>query len=109
MTDRDREVKHTSFTYNGQELVLCKTEYQDGRLAVIVRDAMSFEPYAALSVAVYDDPEADLPDGEFWLKTYSENEEITGVLEQLGLIERTGREYQLRRGADRDRLSVHGR
>lgn len=95
MTNREKEVTHTTLTYNGQELVLCKTEYQDGRLAVIVRDAMSFEPYAALSVAVYDDPEAELPEGEFWLKTYSENEEITKVLTGLGLIEMTGREYQL--------------
>ena len=95
MTGREKEVKHTTVTYDGQELVVCKTEYNDGRLAVIVRDAMSFEPVAALSVAVYDDPEAELPEGEFWLKTYSENEEITRVLMELGIIELTGAQYQL--------------
>jgi len=99
MIDARPDTVHQKFTYDGEDLVVVSSRLPmpDGysSLTVAVRHAMSNEPWAQLSVHVIGDPDAELPEEEFWLKTYSENAEITRALLGLGIIELTGRTYEL--------------
>jgi hypothetical protein len=99
MIDDRPDTIHQKFSYDGEDLVVVysRLPMPDGysSLTVAVRHAMSNEPWAQLSVHVIGDPDAELPEDEFWLKTYSENAEITRALLGLGIIELTGRTYEL--------------
>jgi len=99
MSEGAKETIHQKFTYDGEDLVVvaARLPMPEGysTLTVAVRHAMSNEPWAQLSVHVIGDPDAELPEDEFWLKTYSENAEITRALIGLGIIELTGRTYEL--------------
>lgn len=99
MFESGTETVHQKFTYDGEDLVVVysRLPMPEGysTLTVAVRHAMSNEPWAQLSIHVIGDPDAELPEDEFWLKTYSENAEITRALIGLGVIELTGRTYEL--------------
>ena len=99
MIETTNETVHQKFSYDGEDLIVVfsKLPMPEGysSLTVAVRHEMSNEPWAQLSVHVIGDVDAELPEDEFWLKTYSENAEITRALIGLGIIELTGRTYEL--------------
>ena len=88
------EKEHGRFTYNGREYAIGYLVRVDGTIQVMLRDAISGEPEANLSIVVIGDAEPAPPkldQGEFWLKNYSENEDIVRVMLSLGVIETTGK------------------
>jgi hypothetical protein len=74
------------FTVDGVELEVARAAYADGSAALMVRDAMSHQPVATLSVWLEDEP---LPADHIWLKAYSENAEIARIVLATGCLEET--------------------
>lgn len=74
-----------TLTYRGETLTLRTAAYANGNLAVeaVTREG---EPYATLSVNM--PPYDALPEGVFFLKTWSENAAIAAAFIDSGLIER---------------------
>lgn len=70
--------------FNGVELELQKAKYGNGRLAIQLIHTESGEPWATLTVNV---PNAELDDGEFFVKTWSENwNTANALMEQTDLF-----------------------
>lgn len=65
-----------------------KGSYGNDRLALILNDFDSGEPFCVLTVNI---PEAELEEGEFIVKSYSENEPIAKVLRNSTHFMDTGR------------------
>ena len=77
-----------AFNFNGERLYLRFTKYYEGdRLAIQVVDAEE-QPYAVLTVNI---PEIPLQEGEFIVKTWSENAEISDCIRNLGIFEETAK------------------
>ncbi|HEX5093453.1 MAG TPA: hypothetical protein VFV84_12275 [Burkholderiales bacterium] len=74
-----------TFEYMGETLVLRLSAYGNGNLAVEAV-AADGEPVATLSVNM--PPYEPLPEGVFFLKTWSENERIAAAFLASGLVER---------------------
>lgn len=81
------EVQTTEF--GKVEVVL--REYSNGRTAIQLIDPMDGEPITTLTVNL---PEEPLKPGEFFIKGWSENEEICGDCRRSGLFHDTGRRVQ---------------
>jgi hypothetical protein len=71
------QAKELEDLFNGVELELQKAKYGNGRLAIQLIDVPSGEPYATLTVNL---PDAGLDDGEFFVKTWSENWNVANAL-----------------------------
>ena len=63
-------------------------EYGNGRLAIQLVDAETEEPIANLTVNL---PDEELAEGEFFVKTWSENQPIAAAALASGLFQDTGR------------------
>jgi hypothetical protein len=74
------------FTVDGIDLEVVRGTYTDGSAALTVREAMSHDPVATLSVWLEDAP---LPADHIWLKTYSENAQIARIVLATGCLEET--------------------
>lgn len=74
-------------TIRGEEITLVRGNYRLGNRAVLA-EAADGEPYATLSVNFPDDLVRDLPPDTFYLKDWSENEEIARLAKVSGLFER---------------------
>ena len=74
---------------DGQDMKLTVGKYAHGS-AMSVEIEAGGEPYAVLSVNMHEAPAA----GCFWLKSWSENEEIARELKAQGVYELTGRAIQ---------------
>lgn len=85
------DMEYQRFTYDNQDLILCKGTYADGSLAVMVREQWSKDPYAVVSINLTGGDHPELDEGEFWGKDYSENEELFRALVGLGIIRSTGK------------------
>jgi hypothetical protein len=88
------EKEHGRFTYSGREYRISYLVRPDETIQVMLRDGVSGQPEANLSIVVIGDAEPAPPQlapGEFWLKDYSENETIAKVMLSLGIIETTGK------------------
>lgn len=83
--------EYQRFTYDGKDLVVCKGQYADGNMAVLVREQWSRDPVAVISINLPKDENPELEVGEFWGKDYSENETLFKVLVGLGIIRGTGK------------------
>ena len=71
------------------ELELKKGKYTNGRLAIWLEEPKTGEPWCKLTVNM---PEDHLEDGEFFVKTWSENADTsTALMSQTDLFENTGR------------------
>jgi len=71
------------------ELELKKGKYGNGRLAIWLEEPKTGEPWCKLTVNM---PEDHLEDGEFFVKTWSENADTTTALMcQTDLFSNTGR------------------
>ena len=71
------------------ELELRKGKYTNGHLAIRLIETKSKEPWCDLTVCLVD---AELDDGEFFVKTWSENADTTtALIEQTDLFVNTGR------------------
>jgi len=71
------------------QLELKKGVYANGRLAIMLEEAETKEPWCVLTVNMPDD---NLEDGEFFVKTWSENADTsTALMSQTDLFENTGR------------------
>lgn len=87
MSDETRDTSVVSvLTVDGIELEVVRAAYTDGSAALQVREAMSHDPVATLSVWLEDEP---LPADHIWLKTYSENAEIARMVLATGCLEET--------------------
>lgn len=74
-----------------EQLTVREERYANGRaLAVVVRDAEGM-PYATLSVNL---PQPPAP-GCFWLKDWSENEDVALAALAAGIVTLTGRRQQV--------------
>jgi len=67
---------------------LVTARYADGRPALILVDMRTGEPQWKISVNM---PEIDLADGEYIIKTWSENEPVIDQVMGTGLFVDTGR------------------
>jgi hypothetical protein len=76
-----------TFTIDGERVTLECAKYDNGRLAIraMAEDGI---PYAVLTVNL---PDADLEPGEFFVKTWSENEGIAAAAISSGLFKDTGK------------------
>lgn len=71
------------------ELEMLKGSYTNGRLAIMLMNVGSKEPFAVLTVNI---PELHQQSHEFFVKTWAENEELTqALLKQTDLFVNTGR------------------
>jgi len=71
------------------EVELRKGRYTNGRLAICLIEVKSGEPWCDLTVNL---PDSELDDGEFFVKTWSENADTTtALIEQTDLFINTGR------------------
>ena len=61
------------FSHHGEDLVIKLSHYGNGNLAILATD-LHGQPYCTLSVNM--PPYDRLPDGVFFLKDWSENEEV---------------------------------
>lgn len=87
MSDETRDTSVVAvLTVDGTELEVVRAAYHDGSTALTVREAMSHDPVATLSVWLEDEP---LPADHIWLKTYSENSEIARMVLATGCLEET--------------------
>lgn len=82
--------KNMKFMFMGEEVFVKIKEYENGRKAVLIESAERF-PLATLSVNL---PNEKLGDGEFFVKTWSENEAIAAAAKASGLFFDTGRTVQ---------------
>lgn len=90
------ETEHGRFTWDGSHISIRTCKYMDGTTGVMLREAVSNEPVAILSLNLnYLGEDAALPENEFWGKDYSENAEIFDAMVRIGLIEPTGRTIQV--------------
>ena len=72
-----------------RELELKKARYANHRLAIQLIEVESKEPWCMITVNMVDD---ELADGEFHIKTWSENADTTtALIEQTDLFINTGR------------------
>jgi len=78
------------FEHNGADLYIEFAKYGNNRTAVIVNDSDG-QQYAVLSVNI---PEADLEDGEFIVKNYSENQDIARSVFKTGWFVDTGKKVR---------------
>jgi hypothetical protein len=62
--------------------------YQNNRVAIELVDPITGECGAVATVNI---PEADLPPGEVFIKTWSENEGILTALADAGIVKKTGK------------------
>lgn len=77
-------------TVGGEELTVKTERYANGKaLAVVVKDAEG-APYATLSVNLPQPPAPNC----FWLKDWSENEDVALAALAAGVVELTGRRQQ---------------
>jgi hypothetical protein len=82
----------TTIEYNGEKFTLRESMYaSNGAQAIIMESEVDGAPYAKLSTNVDEAP----ADGCFWLKDWSENEPIAAALLAQGVIELTGRTFDL--------------
>lgn len=73
-------------TIDGTHMVLRFSVYDNDRLAIqLFKD---LEPYATITVNL---PNDYLDEGEFFVKTWAENEDITAILKQSDIFIDTGR------------------
>lgn len=80
-----------AFRFNGERLFIHKTHYYDGeRIALQIVDVEE-QPFAMLTVNI---PEIRLREGEFLVKTWSENEDIAQCVLDLGIFEDTGKRFK---------------
>jgi hypothetical protein len=89
MTD-NMPKKITEFCYRGMPLELYQSTYMNGRLALFL-EAPGHELFATLTVNL---PDEHLDEGEFFVKTWSENRPLAVFALSSGLFEDTGRRVQ---------------
>ena len=77
--------------FQNYNLKFNKAKYGNNVLAIQVMDTEDGAPYAILSVNMADQ---DPSDGCFWMKTWSENEELSKFVVQAGYVELTGKIIQ---------------
>lgn len=80
--------KHHSLTVGNRTVATHYAEYAGGRLAIKYVDIKSGEPFSILTVNLPDD---ELADGEFFVKTWSENEKTAKAAIESGFYKDTGR------------------
>jgi len=89
MSPRTRVFARASYQVAGDaeavRLEFVETVYANGQTAILARLEETHEPYATLSAIVGDEP---LDQGEFYLKTWSENAELWQILLSTGAIEK---------------------
>lgn len=89
MSPRSRVFARATYQVAGDEeavrLEFVETLYANGQTAILARIEETQEPYATLSAIIDDEP---LDQGEFYLKTWSENAELWQVLIATGKIEK---------------------
>lgn len=72
--------------YKGEPLLIMQSSYKGGRVAIFLTAQGSL--FATLTINLPDQP---LKNGEFFVKTWTENDELTPfILEKAGLFEDTG-------------------
>lgn len=77
------------FMHDGMRIDVIRSRYgyeAGSRIALVLMQAR--EPYANLTVNI---PEEELADGEFFVKTWSENEPVAASALKSGLFVDTGR------------------
>lgn len=79
------------FNFKRKKLELRQAQYKNKRTALVAVDAESLERYGTLTVNA---PEVELGDGEFVIKTWSENEDLAEVAFNSGFFEDTGKRAQ---------------
>jgi hypothetical protein len=72
--------------YDGQKLDLLETKYHNGNKAVVLNDSEGYL-FCTLSVNLESMPNQDC----FWLKDWSENEEIAEYMVSKKIVKLTGR------------------
>ena len=77
-----------AFEYDGRKFYITDHHYDNDRLALLIMTADNNEHYTTLTVNL---PEQHLARGEFFVKTWSENEEITSHLRDSGIFTDTGK------------------
>lgn len=93
MAETATEKEYGTFKWDELQLSIRTCQYEDGTFAVMLRDVVSHDPVAILSLNLsHMGEDSKLPEGEFWGKNYSENAEIFGAMVRLGLIEPTDNE-----------------
>lgn len=71
------------FHFDRETLSIRDTTYEDGQTAILIKDRDG-APYATLSTNL--GPDHRLPDGQFWLKDWSENQYVAAYLLRYGYI-----------------------
>lgn len=85
------EIPTIKFEFYGEEVELIPSfgRYGNGRLAITFEDYNTGEPFGTATINM---PDAHLNDGEFFIKTWSENEQLAEALIKQGWIKSTGRD-----------------
>lgn len=73
--------------FHGYDCNVVKSRYGNGRIALLLEDAVTGEPIAKATVNV---PEEPLHENEVVIKDYSENVGMADVLIEAGLVAPTG-------------------
>ena len=76
------------FNFKKRRLDFRRSAYSNGRPAIIVVEPKTGEQWAVLTCNLVD---CDIPDGEFAVKTWSENREISEACYNTGIFEDTGK------------------
>lgn len=79
-----------AFEYCGKKLFICSSKYDNERLALVIYPTPNTRG-AAYCVLTVNLPKKHLEEGEFFVKTWSENEVITNFLRKSGIFEDTGK------------------
>lgn len=77
--------------FKGETLIIEKSRYDNGRIAIRITDDEGF-PYMMATVNV---PRVDLPKNHTFIKNYSENSGILAALEKQGFVKATGKVIRL--------------
>jgi len=76
------------FNFKKHRLDFRRSTYSNGRPAIIVVEPKTGEEWAVLTCNLVD---VNIPDGEFAVKTWSENEKIAEACFKTGIFEDTGK------------------
>ena len=85
-------MKPIEFEFEGLALTIVEQIYEINKRIAISVVTKGGNPYARISVNI---PELSLDEGEFFVKTWSENYDIVKVVKKLGIFKDTGRRVQV--------------